>query len=70
MSKEKCRFGLNDFTFMGHVLTSDGLEPDRFKVEAVQKVAPSQDKAAVVERHRRTVNYLSDVIHPIYRVSQ
>ena len=70
LSKEKCRFDLNKIPFMGHVLTSDGLKPDRSKVEAVQKVAPPQDKAAVVERLRGTVNYLSDVIHAIYRVSQ
>ena len=70
LSKEKCRFDLNKIPFMGHVLTSDGLKPDRSKVEAVQKVAPPQDKAAVVERLRGTVNYLPAVIHAIYRVSQ
>ena len=70
LSKEKCRFGLNEITFMGHVLTSDGLKTDPSKFEAVQKIPPPQDKVAVVERLRGTVNYLSDVIHPIFRVSQ
>lgn len=69
LSKEKCRFGLNEIPFMGHVLTSDGLKPDPSKVEAVQKMAPPQDKAAVVERLRGTVNYLSDLIHPIYNLA-
>ena len=57
---------------MGHVLTSDGLKPVPSNVEAAQKMAPQQDKAAV-ERLRGTVNYLfkfvpnlSDVMHPIY----
>ena len=50
LSKEKCRFGLNEIPFIGYVLTSDGLKPDPSKVEAVQKIAPPQDKAPVVER--------------------
>ena len=44
LSKEKCRFGLNEIPFMGHVLTSDGLKPDPSKVEAVQKMAPHKTK--------------------------
>ena len=76
LSKEKCRFGLNEIPFMGHVLTSDGLKPDPSKVEAVQNMAPPQDKAAV-ERLRGTVNYLSkfvpnlsDVMRPIYDLAR
>lgn len=44
LSREKCRFGLNEIPFMGHVLTSEGLKPDPSKVRAVQKMAPPQDK--------------------------
>ena len=40
LSKEKCRFGLSEIPFMGHVLTSDGLKPDPSKVEAVQNMVP------------------------------
>ena len=76
LNKEKCHFRFNEIPFMGDVLSSDGLKPDPSKVEAVQNVAPPQDKAAV-ERLRRTVNYLSkfipnlsDVMHPIYNLAR
>ena len=57
------------------MLSSDGLKPDPSKVEAVQNMAPPQDKA-VVERLKGTMNYLSkfvqnlsDVMRPIYDLS-
>ena len=46
LSKEKCRFGLNEIPFMGHVLTSDGLKPDPSKVEAVQKHGTSSRQSS------------------------
>ena len=71
LNKEKCRFGLREIPFMGHVVSNKGLKPDPSKVEAILKMEPPTDKAGV-ERLRGTVNYLSrfvpkltDVMRPI-----
>ena len=71
LNKEKCRFGLSEIPFMGHVVSNKGLKPDPSKVEAILKMEPPTDKAGV-ERLRGTVNYLSrfvpkltDVMRPI-----
>ena len=58
LNKEKCRFGLSEIPFMGHVVSNKGLKPDPSKVEAILKMEPPTDKAGV-ERLRGTVNYLS-----------
>ena len=71
LNKDKCRFGLQEIPFMGHVVSSSGLKPDPAKIEAIVKMKPPVDKAGV-ERLRGTVNYLSrfvpklsDVMRPI-----
>nr|XP_058940983.1 uncharacterized protein K02A2.6-like [Pocillopora verrucosa] len=71
LNKEKCRFGLREIPFMGHVVSNKGLKNDPSKVEAILKMEPPTDKAGV-ERLRGTVNYLSrfvpkltDVMRPI-----
>ena len=71
LNKHKCRFGLQEIPFMGHLVSSSGLKPDPAKIEAIVKMKPPTDKAGV-ERLRGTVNYLSrfvpklsDVMRPI-----
>lgn len=61
LNKEKCRFGLHEIPFMGHVVSNSGLKPDPSKVEAITKMEPPPDKAGV-ERLRGTVNYLSKFV--------
>ena len=61
LNKEKCRFGLHEIPFMGHVVSNTGLKPDPSKIEAVVKMDAPTDKAGV-ERLRGTVNYLSKFV--------
>ncbi|KAL9978632.1 hypothetical protein ACROYT_G016169 [Oculina patagonica] len=61
LNKEKCRFGLHEIPFTGHVVSNIGLKPDPSKVEAITKTEPPTDKAGV-ERLRGTVNYLSKFV--------
>ena len=76
LNRDKCRFGLREISFMGHVVSSSGLKPDPSKIEAVLKIEPPKDKAGV-ERLRETVNYLSkfvpklsEVMHPISNLTR
>ena len=67
LNKEKCRFGLREIPFMGHVVSNTGLKPDPSKVEAVLKMEPPTDKTGV-ERLRGTVNYLSKFVPKLSEV--
>ena len=69
MNKEKCRFGLHEIPFMGHVISNTGLKPDTSKVEAVLKMEPPTDKAGL-ERLRGTVNYLSKFVPKLSEVTR
>ena len=69
LNKEKCRFGLREIPFMGHIVSSDGLKPDPSKIEAVTKMEPPTDKAGV-ERLRGTVNYLSKFVPRLSEIMQ
>ena len=37
LNKDKCRFGLQEMPFMGHVVSSSGLKPEPAKIEAIVK---------------------------------
>ena len=58
LNREKLQLKCSETTFIGHVLTSEGVKPDPSKVEAILKMERPSDVAAV----RRLVgltNYLS-----------
>ena len=42
--KEKCQFGVQKLTFIGDVLTSDGVKPDPRKVSAILNMPMPQNK--------------------------
>lgn len=37
---DKCVFGINQFTFLGHVVSKEGLTPIHSKVEAIESNVP------------------------------
>ena len=44
LNKDKCRFRLSDVSYVGHVLSADGVKPDPLKVEAVKAMPPPGDR--------------------------
>ncbi|XP_041362008.1 uncharacterized protein K02A2.6-like [Gigantopelta aegis] len=75
LNAEKCHFGADEISFMGHIVSNRGLKPDPAKIEALVKMEPPTDKEGV-ERLRGMVNYLSkflpnlsDVMQPISMLS-
>lgn len=61
LNKDKLRFRLPSVTYLGHILTSNGLRPDPQKTKAIQEMpAPTSVKA--VRRILGLVNYLSPFI--------
>ena len=44
LNKEKCKFGLTEVSFFGHVLSKDGLKADKKKVEAIKNMPSPTNK--------------------------
>ncbi len=57
LNSKKLLFRRNQVSFMGHLITSEGLSPDPAKVEAIQKMPIPSNKQAV-RRLLGMVNYL------------
>ena len=56
-NREKCEFGVNEPTFLGDVLSSEGLKPDRNKVRAISTMEKPTNKRGV-QRFSRMTTYL------------
>ena len=69
LNKKKLRLRLDQVTFMGHSVTSEGLRPDSMKVEAIVSMPRPDDKRAV-QRLLGCVNYLSRFMPTISEVSE
>ena len=57
LNKEKCKFRLSEVSFMGHVISEEGLKPDPAKIQGVQEM-PSPESKQDVKRLLGMVNYL------------
>ena len=71
LNRDKCQFSVPKVSYIGHILSADGVQPDPEKVRAIQEMPPPTDKKGV-ERLLGTINYLakfipnmSTVTHPI-----
>ena len=40
LNKDKCAFGLSEITFLGHLVTQEGVKPLPQKVEAIENFLP------------------------------
>ena len=73
---KKCAFKQTELDFLGHVITTDGLKPDKKKIEGIMNMPKPTDAAGVL-RLQGTVNYLarflkdlSTVFEPIRRLTK
>ena len=57
LNKEKCKFHLSEVSFMGHVISEEGLKPDPAKIQGVQEM-PTPESKQDVKRLLGMVNYL------------
>ncbi|KAK9680746.1 hypothetical protein QE152_g38848 [Popillia japonica] len=61
LNKDKLKLCKNEVKFYGHYLTSNGLNPDYSKVEAIQNFPRPEDKKSLL-RYLGMVNYLGRYI--------
>ena len=56
LNKEKCKFRLSEVSFMGHVISEEGLKLDPAKIQRVQEIPP--ESKGDVKRLLDMINYL------------
>nr|XP_034322405.1 uncharacterized protein K02A2.6-like [Crassostrea gigas] len=61
LKKEKCMFRSPEVSYIGHIISSEGVRPDPKKIEAITKMPPPEDKKGV-ERLLGTINYLAKAL--------
>ena len=75
LNKMKTELRKSEITFLGHILTSEGLKPDPEKIKAIVRMEPPKD-VKEVQRFNGMVNYLarfmpnlSEKIEPLRRLT-
>ena len=48
LSPEKCEYRRNQISYVGHLLTSEGVKPDQEKVRAVEAMNPPENKSELL----------------------
>ena len=61
LNESKCQFNQNKITFLGHLVTSDGISPDPTKIDAINKM-PMPTNKKELQRFLGMVNYLGKFI--------
>jgi len=68
LNKNKCKIGLSEISYIGHVLSKDGLKPDSEKVRAILEMPEPQDKL-VLQRFLGMLQYLAKFIPNLSEVT-
>ena len=68
LNKDKCKIGLTEIQYIGHILSASGLKPDPSKIRAITEMPQPQDKAALM-RFLGMVQYLAKFIPNMSEVS-
>uniref|UniRef100_A0A3P9J671 ribonuclease H n=1 Tax=Oryzias latipes TaxID=8090 RepID=A0A3P9J671_ORYLA len=68
LNKSKCKIRMTEITYIGHVLSEQGLKPDPEKVQAIQNMPAPEDKAAL-QRFTGLLQYLSKFIPNLSDIS-
>ena len=61
LNESKCQFHKEQITFLGHLVTSEGIRPDPTKIEAINKM-PMPTNVKELQRFLGMVNYLGKFI--------
>ena len=76
LRREKCSFMLSRVEYLGHVISSDGLQPSEGKIRAITDSPPPQNIAqlrsflGMVNYYGKFLKHLSSRLAPLYRLLQ
>ncbi|XDV38013.1 hypothetical protein PO909_007505 [Leuciscus waleckii] len=68
LNRNKCKIGLSEISYIGHILSKDGLKPDNEKVRAILEMPEPQDKSAL-QRFLGMLQYLEKFIPNLSEVT-
>ncbi|XP_045764401.1 uncharacterized protein K02A2.6-like [Maniola jurtina] len=60
-NKDKCKFGVKEITYLGHIFDERGMRPDVNKVKAILEMPEPKDRKSL-ERFLGMINYLSKFV--------
>ena len=69
LNRDKCIFGASEVSYIGHILSANGVQPDPLKVKAITNMPPPYDKKGV-ERLLGTINYLAKFISSMSTITK
>ena len=73
---KKCQFFLKEVTFLGHVITQEGIKPDPGKIEKIMNfktpttVKQTQSFLGLASYYRRFVENFSKIAHPLIELTK
>ena len=68
LNRSKCKIRMTEISYIGHVLSEQGLKPDPEKIRAIQDMPAPEDKAAL-QRFTGLLQYLSKFIPNLSDIS-
>ncbi|CAC5373956.1 unnamed protein product [Mytilus coruscus] len=69
LNAEKCKFRVKEVTYIGHILSADGVRPDQEKIRAIKEMPAPTDKKGV-QRLLGTINYLAKFVPNMSTVTE
>ncbi|UYV69371.1 K02A2.6-like [Cordylochernes scorpioides] len=69
LNKEKCQFGVNNVTFLGHYIDEHGIKADEKKVKAIAEMKPPTDVHGV-QRFMGMVNFLGRFVPNLAEITK
>ena len=69
LNKDKCAIGASSVTYIGHVLTPEGVKTDKSKIKCILEIPAPTDKKGVM-RLLGTVNYLTKFVQDMSQVTE
>ena len=69
LNKDKCVTGASSVTYIGHVLTSQGVRPDETKIKSILEMPAPTDKKGVM-RLLGTLNYLAKFVPKMSQITE
>ena len=69
LNKAKCKIGLSEVAYVGHIFGPHGLKPSEEKIQAILEIPESKNKKEL-QRFMGTVNYLGKFIPNLSGINQ
>lgn len=74
LNKDKCKIGMTEIQYIGHIMSPDGLKPDKGKVRATVEMPMPHDRTSLlrflgmVQYRVKFIPNLSDVSAPLRKL--